>query len=828
MHQDQTIPADAFGALARAFHDPGTHRATLPLLAGGLLDRPGQLREALMLVDRFHRTGADTVASRLVEASARMRLGDDGAALAALRRAVAIEPSDPAAATALLRALGTLGDRRAMAGVVDRALPGQAEPASAVALLDLGRPGWSAHGRVERSGPRLNGWIVWREGGTRRDVVLDVGGRELRVGVSASERLPGGARLGRFSVPVPLPVPLIAVRDGLSGTALAGSPLVDDVLLDVGRAPPGGDGVSVIVPLHGDAAATARCLDSLLSARCETAMRLVLVDDASPSAAIRRLGESLAEEGLAWRLENPVNLGFIRSVNRALRFAPPGDVVLLNADTIVAPGWLDRLAAAARGPGVGTVTPLSNNGELVSVPRPFRPVPIPSREQVEAIDATVAEHHAGRTLALPNGIGFCLYVNAAARAAVGLLDAERYERGYLEEVDYCLRVREAGFVNVAALDVFVGHEGSVSFGAEKRGLVRRNAAALARRWPSIHAETDAFVATDPLAGVRQMPCLWADRAGRPAVGLVVARPWREAALVQCTAFADDSLLVVPDETGEGWALRVAPGEPSIPVQGDLEAALKSAGIESLLLADWGELTEARLRALGDTALPVEIFGADAAVASAARRPGPAGALSAMLVARARAFHAPCAAAASAVASAWPARAASVQVVEAAPVTALARSLPPRRHHVGVLVTDPATRSLVAALARALAARASPIRLLVLGEVDDPVTLMQAPGVFVTGAAMDAPSLIDAIDTHGCSALVLPLREPCFAHPALEAAAAAGLPCVGWPVAGAREVLALDETSLVLDPSTTVAGLAEILDLHWGGGRKAPGARTRVA
>jgi GT2 family glycosyltransferase len=828
MPDDQTIPADAFGALARAFHDPGTHRATLPLLAGGLLGQAGQLREALMLVDRFHRTGPDTVASRLVESSARARLGDPGGALAALRRAVAVDPADPAAAGTLLRAMATTGDRRTMSKVVDRALSGQSDPSHAAGLLDLGKPGWVSHGRVERNGQSLSGWLVWREGGAKRDIVLEVGGRDLRVGVSATQRLPGGARLGRFVTPLPLTVPVIAVRDAMTGTPLAGSPLVDDGALDVDRPPPEGDGVAVIVPLYGDAAATARCLESILSSPCETAFRLVLVDDASPSAAVRRLGERLAEEGLAWRLENPANLGFIRSVNRALRWLPECDVVLLNADTVVAPGWLDRLAAAAHRPGVGTATPLSNNGELVSVPRPFRPVPIPSPDEVAAIDAQCATRFAGQSVELPNGVGFCLYVNAAARRAAGLLDSERYERGYLEEVDYCLRVREAGLSSVAALDVFVGHEGTVSFGPEKRSLVRRNAQALARRWPTIHTETDAFVAADPLAPVRTLSALWDHGTREPRIGLVVARPWREAILTDVATEGAPPIIVVPDgETGR-LSLRLSPGEPAVTAPDDLEGLLRAAGVTRLRLADWGDLSESQLHQLIATSLPLDIFVADAAVASAARRPGQAGALSALLVARSDAFLAPCAAAASAVKAAWPGRSSAVHLLEPAPVPALVRSIPARRHHVGVLVTDPGSRDLVAALARALADRRSPIRLVVLGDVSEPVALMRAPGVFVAGPGPDADSLTDAIDTHGCSALLLPLREAIFVHPALEAAAASGLPCAGWPVGGAREVLGIHQASLALDAATTVAGLAEILDLRWGAGHRPAEASARVA
>ncbi len=45
-------------------------------------------------------------------------------------------------------------------------------------------------------------------------------------------------------------------------------------------------------------------------------------------------------------LHNRDNLGFAATVNRGLE-RTPGDVVVLNADTVVTAGWLDRLADAA-------------------------------------------------------------------------------------------------------------------------------------------------------------------------------------------------------------------------------------------------------------------------------------------------------------------------------------------------------------------------------------------------------------------------------------------------------------------------------------------------
>src|SRR5262249_28902097 len=102
---------------------------------------------------------------------------------------------------------------------------------------------------------------------------------------------------------------------------------------------------------------------------------------------------------------------------------------------------------------------------------------------------------------VPSGIGFCLYITRACLNAVGSL-SERFERGYLEDVDFCLRARAKAFRNVCAASVYVGHHGSKSFGREKRRLVVRNLGVLDQRFPLYRTECRAFEAADPLRFAR--------------------------------------------------------------------------------------------------------------------------------------------------------------------------------------------------------------------------------------------------------------------------------------------------------------------------------------
>jgi len=286
--------------------------------------------------------------------------------------------------------------------------------------------------------------------------------------------------------------------------------------------------VTIVIPVYEDFEATRACLDSLQRARPACAHRIVVVDDASPNAALKAWLDEAAARGEFELLRNETNKGFAAAVNRALGARAHGDVLLLNADALLAPGAVDRLRALSRSaPDVGAVTPFSNNGELTSWPVRNEANPMPSGPQVEALDARARAVNGDALIDIPNGIGFCLYITEACLGAVGGLP-ELYARGYYEDVEFCLAARERGFRNVAAPGAFVGHAGSRSFATRKRALIARNLQLIEARFPGYRLETAAFVALDPLKPYRAA----LDAASPPSgpVVVVACGPHAAAAL----------------------------------------------------------------------------------------------------------------------------------------------------------------------------------------------------------------------------------------------------------------------------------------------------------
>ena len=277
--------------------------------------------------------------------------------------------------------------------------------------------------------------------------------------------------------------------------------------------------IDVVVPAYRGLAQTRACLESVLANSQRAAFELVVVDDASPEPALSEWLAEMAAAGRITLLRNESNRGFVQSVNRGMALHPDRDVVLLNSDTEVANDWLDRLVTAMkRDDTIATVTPLSNNATICSYPFEGWPDGLPGTLGLAGLDRVVAEANAGCAIELPTAVGFCMLVARRALAQLGLFDAARFGRGYGEENDFCMRAMKAGWKHVLAADVFVYHEGSVSFSEDRFALIKTATAALLEAHPDYPAHVHAFLRRDPAAPLRAA----IDRA-RAAHGTAEAR-----------------------------------------------------------------------------------------------------------------------------------------------------------------------------------------------------------------------------------------------------------------------------------------------------------------
>jgi len=262
--------------------------------------------------------------------------------------------------------------------------------------------------------------------------------------------------------------------------------------------------VTVVVPVYNGHDALRRCLETLSEHTPGDDVSILLADDASSDDRVPALlAAAAAADPRITVVRRDRNVGFTANCNRAIVEAGDDDVVLLNSDTIVPAGWLERMRAlAATSDRIGSITPLSNNAEIAGAPHWLTANTFPEGIDVEMLDDIARTVGTGEWIELPTSVGFCVYLSRKALDAVGLFDEERFGAGYGEENDLSLRMRNDGYLNLLCDTVYVWHEGGVSFAESGTGDRAANLERLAEVWPTYHDLIREFIARNPLWAVQ--------------------------------------------------------------------------------------------------------------------------------------------------------------------------------------------------------------------------------------------------------------------------------------------------------------------------------------
>ena len=261
--------------------------------------------------------------------------------------------------------------------------------------------------------------------------------------------------------------------------------------------------IDVIVPVYKGLQDIIDCLDSIQRSSNQQPYELILIDDCSPEPEVSQLLKERAAQGEYTLLINEQNLGFVATVNRGMQLHPDRDVLLLNSDTLVANDWLDRITQAAyRDERIGTVTPASNNATICSYPDFCQDNALSAHTPLTTLDQLFAAANAGRSVDVPTGVGFCMYIRRECLNELGYFDVETFGKGYGEENDFCQRAIKAGWKNRFALDTFVQHTGNVSFGDEHNELKHAALGKLLKRHPQYDGDVQKHIADDPAKPAR--------------------------------------------------------------------------------------------------------------------------------------------------------------------------------------------------------------------------------------------------------------------------------------------------------------------------------------
>jgi GT2 family glycosyltransferase len=246
--------------------------------------------------------------------------------------------------------------------------------------------------------------------------------------------------------------------------------------------------VSIVVPTKNQLALLKRCVETVLKITEYENYEVIVVDNGSDEADacayLQAIEDKYPDIGSRIRvLRHPGPFNFSALNNRAVRESAQGDYLcLLNNDAAPLDGaWLGEMMALARRPDVGAVGAkltypdgrIQHGGVILGVgwgsaaDHPYIGDPGDSRGYWSRL--LVPQDFSAVTAA-------CCVTRRAVWEEVGGLDEEKFAVAY-NDVDYCLKLREAGYLVVWTPYARLLHEASVSIRSdtEKKAVEEKNA-----------------------------------------------------------------------------------------------------------------------------------------------------------------------------------------------------------------------------------------------------------------------------------------------------------------------------------------------------------------
>ena len=212
--------------------------------------------------------------------------------------------------------------------------------------------------------------------------------------------------------------------------------------------------LSVVIVSHNTRELLRGCLDSVLAdLDSRVKHEVIVVDNASADGSAAMIRDSFPQVRL---LANSQNRGFAASNNQAIQQSSGQYVILLNPDTLVRKGALESLMALLderRDAGVVGPKLLFPDGSFQHSAFTFPTLamifldffPLHYRLLDSRINGRYPRglYERAEPFPIDHPLGAALLVRRAVIEEVGLLDENFFM--YCEEIDWCLRIKEAGW-----------------------------------------------------------------------------------------------------------------------------------------------------------------------------------------------------------------------------------------------------------------------------------------------------------------------------------------------------------------------------------------------
>jgi GT2 family glycosyltransferase len=228
--------------------------------------------------------------------------------------------------------------------------------------------------------------------------------------------------------------------------------------------------LSIVIICWNDLKVIGDCLHSIYSEAHSTAFEVIISDNGSSDGSVEFIRKNYPQARV---IENGANLGFGKGNNVGIRASTGEYVLILNPDTIIHHGTLEKwLAFADRHPEAGAFgcRVLNPDG---SFQHPAQPFPTVWRQWIAAlylrplgyvsrvfISDTYAGWKGGTERTIDWQCGCCVLFRAGLLKQLGGFDEQFFY--HYEEVDLCRRVWQAGYPIIYTPEASITHLGGQS------------------------------------------------------------------------------------------------------------------------------------------------------------------------------------------------------------------------------------------------------------------------------------------------------------------------------------------------------------------------------
>lgn len=221
--------------------------------------------------------------------------------------------------------------------------------------------------------------------------------------------------------------------------------------------------VSVIIVTYNSASVLLKCLDSIIGSKCTS--EVIIVDNNSTDASIQISENHPLSPTI---IASATNAGFARAVNEAASRARGSYLLLVNPDVVVAPGVIDELSTLLDDRlAIGVAAPVVHERATdKTVPAGYPPtvsrmfLHLSGLSRLGRTNVRLRGHYllssqVSGAMSLDWVTGACLMTRNDLWQRLGGLTTRWFM--YAEDIEYCLRVKKAGYEVILDSSLTVEH-----------------------------------------------------------------------------------------------------------------------------------------------------------------------------------------------------------------------------------------------------------------------------------------------------------------------------------------------------------------------------------